>query len=198
MKLIFADTFYWIALINPRDNWHFIALNYAQKYTDDYLITTDGIVDETLNYFATKGAIMRRKALATYFQIRQEPNMEIISYTPQLRQAGIQLFDERPDKGYSLTDCISMIVMKQRRIAEVLTHDKHFTQENFRILFQDSNFNNLTWNLIAQSSISLLISTKSGIVRKFIKHNGDRYNSEYLPSPKLPTPLTSNEKRHLK
>ncbi len=140
MKLIFADTFYWIALINPRDNWHFIDLNYAQKYTDDYLITTDGIVDETLNYFATKGAIMRRKALATYFQIRQEPNMEIISYTPQLRQAGIQLFDERPDKGYSLTDCISMIVMKQRRIAEVLTHDKHFTQENFRILFQDSNF----------------------------------------------------------
>ena len=144
MKVIFADTFYWIALINPRDNWHTIALDYAQKYADDYLITTDGIIDETLNYFATKGAIMRRKALATYFQIRQEPNMEIISYTPQLRQAGIQLFDERPDKGYSLTDCISMIVMKQRRIAEVLTHDKHFTQENFRILFQDSNFNNLT------------------------------------------------------
>jgi len=144
MKVIFADTFYWIALINPRDNWHTIALDYAQKYADDYLITTDGIIDETLNYFATKGAIMRRKALATYLQICQEPNMEIISYTPQLRQAGIQLFDERPDKGYSLTDCISMIVMKQRGIIEVLTHDKHFTQENLRILFQDSNFNNLT------------------------------------------------------
>ncbi|MDB9417221.1 hypothetical protein [Microcystis aeruginosa] len=66
MKVIFADTFYWIALINPRDNWHTIALDYAQKYADDYLITTDGIIDETLNYFATKGAIMRRKALATY------------------------------------------------------------------------------------------------------------------------------------
>ena len=124
MKVIFADTFYWIALINPRDNWHTIALDYAQKYADDYLITTDGIIDETLNYFATKGAIMRRKALATYLQICQESNMEIISYTPQLRQAGIQLFDERPDKGYSLTDCISMIVMKQRGIIEVLTHDK--------------------------------------------------------------------------
>jgi hypothetical protein len=31
-----------------------------------------------------------------------------------------------------------------------------------------------------------------------MKHNGNSYNSEYLPSPKLPTPLTSNEKRHLK
>ena len=65
MKLIFADTFYWIALINPRDNWHFTALDYAQKYADDYLITTDGIVDETLNYVATKGSIMPRKSLAT-------------------------------------------------------------------------------------------------------------------------------------
>ena len=49
MKLIFADTFYWIALINPRDTWHFIALDYAQKYANDYLITTDGVIDETLN-----------------------------------------------------------------------------------------------------------------------------------------------------
>ena len=40
--------------------------------------------------------------------------------------------------GYSLTDCVSMVVMKQLGITEVLTHDKHFTQENFRILFQDS------------------------------------------------------------
>ena len=37
MKVIFADTFYWIALINPRDNWHTIALDYAKKYADDYL-----------------------------------------------------------------------------------------------------------------------------------------------------------------
>ncbi|MDB9390211.1 hypothetical protein [Microcystis aeruginosa] len=46
--------------------------------------------------------------------------------------------------------------------------------------------------------MGLFSSTESGIVGKFIKHNGDRYNIEYLPSPKLPTPLTSNEKRHLK
>ncbi|GCA94991.1 conserved hypothetical protein [Microcystis aeruginosa 11-30S32] len=55
--------------------------------------------------------------------------MEIISYTPQLRQAGFQLFDERPDQGYSLTDCISRIVMKQMGIDEILTHDRYFAQE---------------------------------------------------------------------
>jgi predicted nucleic acid-binding protein len=44
---------------------------------------------------------------------------------------------QRSDKGYSLTDCISMIIMRQMGIAEVLTHDKHFTQEGFSILFQN-------------------------------------------------------------
>ncbi len=43
MKIIFADTFYWIALLNPRDNWHLVALQYAKKYERDQLITTDGI-----------------------------------------------------------------------------------------------------------------------------------------------------------
>jgi predicted nucleic acid-binding protein len=138
MKIIFADTFYWIALLNPRDNWHHTALNYARKYESDRLITTDGIIDETLNYFATRGIVMRKKALALCLKISQEPTIQVIPYTTQLRQAGFYLFNPRPDKCYSLTDCISMIVMKQMKITEVLTHDRHFTQEGFKILFQDS------------------------------------------------------------
>lgn len=137
MKIIFADTFYWIALLNPKDSWHMIALNYARKYESDRLITTDGIIDEILNYFATRGTIMRKKALILCRQMSQEPTIQIIPYTTELRQDGFELFDERPDKGYSLTDCISMIVMKKMQITEVLTHDKHFTQEGFKILFQD-------------------------------------------------------------
>lgn len=137
MKVIYADTFYWIALLNPRDSWHLIALNYARKYPRVRLIITDGIIDEILNYFATRGIVMRQKALALCLKMLQEPIIQIIPYTTELRQAGFHLFGQRPDKGYSLTDCISMIVMKQMQITEVLTHDKHFTQEGFKILFQD-------------------------------------------------------------
>jgi predicted nucleic acid-binding protein len=53
----------------------------------------------------------------------------------ELRKLGIELYASRLDKGYSLTDCISMMVMKQMGIYEILTHDKHFTQEGLTILF---------------------------------------------------------------
>jgi predicted nucleic acid-binding protein len=64
-----------------------------------------------------------------------KPDCYIIAYTPELRQLGFDLYGQRSDKGYSLTDCISMAIMRQMGIADVLTHDKHFTQEGFHILF---------------------------------------------------------------
>ncbi len=77
---------------------------------------------------------MRQKALTLCLKMQKESTIQI-PYTTQLREAGFQLFDQRPDKGYSLTDCISMIVMKEMKITEILTHDRHFTQEGFKILF---------------------------------------------------------------
>jgi predicted nucleic acid-binding protein len=99
---------------------------------------------EYLNFFAKFDQPMKQGVVNFYRQIRTSPNLQIISVDSYLIQSGVELYANRLDKGYSLTDCISMIVMKQRGIIEVLTHDKHFTQENFRILFKDSNFNNLT------------------------------------------------------
>jgi predicted nucleic acid-binding protein len=64
-----------------------------------------------------------------------KPDCYIIAYTPKLRQLGFDLYKQRSDKGYSLTDCISMAIMQQMGITDVLTHDKHFTQEGFHILF---------------------------------------------------------------
>ena len=137
MKRVFGDTFYWIALLNSRDNWHKVALNYAQKYPDIPIITTDGVIDEILAYAASKGSLMRQKGLAMCLQMRREPTIEVIAYTPEIRELGLNLYGQRLDKGYSLTDCISMIVMKQMGITEVLTHDRHFAQEGFGLIFTD-------------------------------------------------------------
>jgi predicted nucleic acid-binding protein len=60
---------------------------------------------------------------------------------PQTResfQAGFDLYAARPDKGYSLTDCISMQTMRREGLTEVLANDRHFEQEGFRALFRDS------------------------------------------------------------
>lgn len=135
MKPVFADTFYWVALLNPKDNWHQTALSYARQHPDAFLITTDGVLDETLNYASTRGTLIRQKALALCTQIVRESKIRVIAYTPELRALGLKLYSERADKAYSMTDCISMVVMRQVNIDEVLTHDKHFTQEGFTILF---------------------------------------------------------------
>jgi predicted nucleic acid-binding protein len=74
MKPVFADTFYWIALLNPKDDWHQIALHYAHNNTNP-IITTDGIIDEVLNYAASRGSVMRQKALLIYRQILREPTI---------------------------------------------------------------------------------------------------------------------------
>ena len=80
---------------------------------------------------------MRLKVSELYQSFLKDPNIQIISYTPEIRQKAINLYEQRPDKGYSLVDCISMVIMKEMGISEVLTNDKHFAQEGFTILFPE-------------------------------------------------------------
>ena len=54
------------------------------------------------------------------------------------RVDGLALYNARPDKGYSLTDCISMEAMRREGINQALTNDRHFEQEGFRALFRDA------------------------------------------------------------
>jgi predicted nucleic acid-binding protein len=61
---------------------------------------------------------------------------------PQTRRSfldGFALYRARPDKGYSLTDCISMATMRRSALTDVLTNDRHFEQEGFHALFRDSS-----------------------------------------------------------
>ena len=104
-------------------------------YENDKIVTTDGVIDEVLNYASIRGSLMRQKALAMCTQMLREPNIQVVTHTPKLRKLGFELYENRPDKGYSLTDCISMVVMGEMDILEVLTADHHFQQEGFTILF---------------------------------------------------------------
>ena len=58
----------------------------------------------------------------------------VVRQTPDLFDAGLALYRRRLDRGYSLTDCMSMIVCRERRIGDVPTHDRHVEQEGFAIL----------------------------------------------------------------
>jgi predicted nucleic acid-binding protein len=65
------------------------------------------------------------------------PAIRVVEQSRDSFLAGLDLYQSRPDKGYSLTDCISMQTMRRGRITEALTNDHHFEQEGFRALFRD-------------------------------------------------------------
>jgi uncharacterized protein len=64
----------------------------------------------------------------------ERADVDVIPQTEESFLAGMTLYEERPDKGYSLTDCISMNVMRERGLTDVLTNDPHFRQEGYRLL----------------------------------------------------------------
>ncbi len=134
MKTIFVDTLYWIALINPHDQWRSRAAAVSRTLDAARLVTTDEVLAEVLNFFAEYGNHMRDLAANQVRFIIQNKNVETLFLGRDDFFAGLTLYQERLDKGYSLTDCTSMNIMREHGMTEVLTHDKHFTQEGFTIL----------------------------------------------------------------
>ena len=134
MRKIFADSVYWIALINPNDQWRQRSITVSRELKDFSIITTDEILTETLNYFAESGEYFRGIVTREIEKILLNQDVEIADATHENFLNGFELYKNRLDKGYSLTDCISMNVMRERQIFEILTHDHHFTQEGFQIL----------------------------------------------------------------
>ena len=68
--------------------------------------------------------------------ILESPNIQVIPQTRHGFLSGLGLYEKREDKRYSLTDCVSMNVMKSQSLSEVLTNDHHFEQERFRVLIE--------------------------------------------------------------
>ena len=133
MKWVFADTVYWIATINPRDQWHSQVLALDGTLTAEF-ITTEAVLIEVLNYFSGFGPEIRLQVALIVDDLLQRDDVEVVSQTRKFFITALELFRARQDKGYSLTDCISMNLMRERDITEILTHDHHFTQEGFTIL----------------------------------------------------------------
>jgi predicted nucleic acid-binding protein len=135
-RAIFADTFYWLALIDPHDAWHAVAQAASRAYAGIPLLTTDEVLVEVMNAFADRRASLRSLALATVREILRNRNIEVVPQSRDTFEAGLAFFESRPDKGYSLTDCISMLTMRAHSVTEALTHDHHFEQEGFVVLLR--------------------------------------------------------------
>ena len=128
MSAIFADTFYWIALADFNDSAHQRALALTYERAESPIVTTDEVLVEYLTFFATTPEQTRRKALTNARRILDDPGVRVIPQSRSSFLSGLVLYGARPDKGFSLTDCISMQTMRREGLTEVLTNDRHFEQ----------------------------------------------------------------------
>jgi uncharacterized protein len=131
MRRVFADAHYWVAIINDQDQSHRAAKAVSRTLQGAMIFTTEEALTEVLAYFSERGQYLRQLTTATVRSLAADPMVRIVAQTHYSFLTGLALYEARHDKGYSLTDCVSMLVMHQEGITEILTHDNHFTQEGF-------------------------------------------------------------------
>jgi predicted nucleic acid-binding protein len=133
MIRVFADTFYYFALFNRNDAAHARARAYASKH-DEPIVTTAWVLTELADGLARTD--MRQAFSQLLARLHVDSENELVPPTAELMARGVELYDSRPDKKWSLTDCISFVVMQERGIQEALTGDHHFEQAGFTALLK--------------------------------------------------------------
>lgn len=136
MKRLFADTVYWIALTNSFDQYHAKAVDVSSTLGNCRLFTTEAVLSEFLNALADKGPLVRAAAVEMVETIMKNSQVTVIPQNRRTFSRSLAFYKARPDKGYSLTDCGSMLLMRERRLSEALTTDRHFEQEGFIALLR--------------------------------------------------------------
>ncbi len=137
MRAVFADAGYWIAIASSRDRLHAKAIAVAEGLGEYRIVTSELVLVEVLNGFAEYGGYLRTKAAELVLAAVGDPDIETVPQTPELFRSALALYQERPDKSWSLTDCASFLIMDRRQITGALTHDRHFEQRGYRTLLRD-------------------------------------------------------------
>ncbi len=133
MKTVFADTSYYIALLNPQDEYAEAACGYTRAF-GGHQVSTAWVLTEVAN--SLSDVRNRQLAVDLIADLRADRRVEILPPSPELFEQGLVLYAQRPDKDWSLTDCISFVVMQERGLTEALTGDRHFEQAGFVALLK--------------------------------------------------------------
>jgi len=131
MNEVFADSGYWIAILVPGDQHRENAFGAVAELESARIVTTEMVLIEVFAGVSRLGQESRRLAVALLDDLRKDPNVTIIPQTPEQFDAAVQLFEQRLDQRYSLTDCASFLVMEERGIQHALAHDTDFRTAGF-------------------------------------------------------------------
>ena len=134
MKVVFADTGYWVAVLSPGDDWKEKAIGASRTLGKVRIVTTEMVLDELLA--ALSKLPVRSTVIRGVEAIRSNPNIEVVPQTSLQFSEAFESYRRMTDKEWSLTDCASFALMKERGLSEALAHDHHFEQAGFVALLR--------------------------------------------------------------
>jgi uncharacterized protein len=135
---VFLDTAYVNALVNVRDQWHNMAVQWEERLAVERrrLVTTEFVLVEIADGLAA--VRFRAQAVQVITTLQASSLVDIIPASSQLFRTALELYRRRADKDWGLTDCVSFVVMSEHSLSEALTTDDHFRQAGFRALLLES------------------------------------------------------------
>lgn len=129
---LFLDTAFVQALLNRNDQYHTIAKSrLSQLRAATEVWTTEAILVEIGNALSSGH---REAAVRFIHQCYTTPNSRVVSVDSGLLSRALDLYSQRSDKEWGLTDCVSFIVMRDQQLLHAMTTDRHFVQAGFRAL----------------------------------------------------------------
>jgi predicted nucleic acid-binding protein len=136
MRQVFADTSFWIALLNPRDELHAKAVSVSQGLASTRIVTSEMVLTEMLNGFSDGGPQLRKAAAKAVDALGSSRDVMIVPQTSEQFDGALRRYEQSGDKSWSLTDCASFRTMEQEKLQAALTHDRHFEQAGFEALLR--------------------------------------------------------------
>ena len=136
MPSLFADSGYWIALLFPRDQFHQRAREVTLGLGPFTIVTTQMVLVEALNHLSKEGRHMREAAQRMVGELEAEQNVEIVPQTDVQFPGAVERYASRNDKRWSLTACVSFLIMEERSTTDALAYAQDFEQAGFVALLR--------------------------------------------------------------
>lgn len=133
---VFLDTGHVVALADPRDRYHAIAREWSEQVSrsQGQVVTTRAVLVEIGNILSS---VKNRSFAAQYITaVERAPAFEVVPLSEKLFRRGFELFEEREDKAWGLTGCISFVAMRDRKLRDALSADGDFQQAGFNALLR--------------------------------------------------------------
>lgn len=133
MNAIFADTSGWGHLVDATQTYHAVTADIYRRAREhgERMVTTNYVITELVALMNSPLRLSRPLMIGFIESLKNSPYVEIVHVEPETDAQAWQMLKARSDKQWSLVDCASFVIMRQRRLTQALTTDQHFEQAGF-------------------------------------------------------------------